>query len=339
MERSLAGFARGLPKAELHLHIEGTLEPEMMFELAARNGIGLPFPDVDAIRAAYSFTDLQSFLDIYYQGAAVLVTEQDFDDLMSAYLRRAHADGVVRAEVFFDPQTHTERGIGFDVFMPGFLAAIDRAEAELGISVGLIMCFLRHLPSDDACETWEAARDYHDVLLGVGLDSSEVGFPPDTFEEAYRRARTAGLRAVAHAGEEGPPSYINGALDHLGAERIDHGVRAEEDDEVLQRLVTNAIPLTMCPLSNLALKVIDRLEDHNLKRLMDRGAKVTINSDDPAYFGGYIGENYAATAVALNLTSTDLAAIARNSLEASFAPQSAKARWLEELDAYVAAEG
>jgi adenosine deaminase len=338
MERSLADFARGLPKAELHLHIEGTLEPEMMFELATRNGIDLPFRDVASIRAAYSFTDLQSFLDIYYQGAGVLVTEQDFHDLMYAYLERANTDGVVRAEVFFDPQTHTARGIGFDVFMPGFLTAIDRAEATLGMSVGLIMCFLRHLPADDASETWEAAHDYHDVLLGVGLDSSEVGFPPDTFEDAYRRARAAGLHAVAHAGEEGPPSYIDGALDRLGAERIDHGVRAEEDDEVLHRLVKNAIPLTMCPMSNLALQVVDRLEDHNLKRLMDRGVKVTINSDDPAYFGGYIGDNYVATAEALDLTKADLAIIARNSLEASFAADTLKSQWVEQLDRYVAGQ-
>jgi len=339
MEHSLADFARGLPKAELHLHIEGTLEPELMFELALRNGIELPYADVESIRAAYSFTDLQSFLDIYYQGAAVLVTEQDFEDLMYAYLERAHADGVVRAEVFFDPQTHTARGIGFDVFMPGFLAAIRRAEADLSMSVGLIMCFLRHLSADDACETWEAAHAYHDVLLGVGLDSSEVGFPPDTFEEAYRRARTAGLHAVAHAGEEGPPSYIDGALDHLGAQRIDHGVRAEEDDAVLDRLVNHGVPLTMCPLSNLALKVVDRLEDHNLKRLMDRGVKVTINSDDPAYFGGYIGDNYVAIAAALDLTRADLARIAHNSLEASFVPDTVKSEWLEQLERYVAGQG
>jgi adenosine deaminase len=337
MDTALADFARGLPKAELHLHIEGTLEPEMMFDLAARNGIGLPFPDIEAVRAAYSFTDLQSFLDIYYQGATVLVTRRDFHDLMLAYLRRAHADGVRRAEVFFDPQTHTERGIEFDVFMEGFLEAIDAAERELGISAALIMCFLRHLPGDDACATWEAAASYHDRLLGVGLDSSEVGFPPEIFEEAYRRARAAGLHAVAHAGEEGPPSYIAGALDRLGAERIDHGVRCEEDDGVVARLIDSGIALTMCPLSNLALKVVDRLEDHNLKRLLDRGVRVTINSDDPAYFGGYIGDNYAATAEALDLTRDDLVHVARTSLEATFAPDEDKARWLAELDAYITA--
>jgi adenosine deaminase len=336
MDTALADFARGLPKAELHLHIEGTLEPEMMFALAARNGIDLPFPSVAAVRAAYSFTDLQSFLDIYYRGAAVLVTQRDFHDLMLAYLRRAHTDGVRRAEIFFDPQTHTERGIEFEVFMEGFLEAIETAEHELGISAALIMCFLRHLPGDEACAAWEAAADYHDRLLGVGLDSSEVGFPPEIFEEAYRRARAAGLRAVAHAGEEGPPSYITGALDRLGAERIDHGVRCEEDAAVVARLIDSGIALTMCPLSNLALNVVERLEDHNLKRLLDRGVRVTINSDDPAYFGGYIGDAYAATADALGLTRGELARIARTSLEATFAPENAKARWLAELDAYVA---
>lgn len=335
MDAALADFARGLPKAELHVHIEGTLEPEMMFELALRNHVELPFADVAAVRAAYSFTDLQSFLDIYYQGAAVLLHEQDFYDLMLAYLRRAHRDGVRRAEVFFDPQTHTERGVGFDVFMPGFLDAIEDARRDLGISTALIMCFLRHLSSDDARATWEAAAGYHDRIVGVGLDSSEVGFPPDRFEEAYRRARQAGLHAVAHAGEEGPPSYIAGALDSLGAERIDHGVRSEEDDEVIARLVAGGIPLTMCPLSNLALKVVDRLEDHNLHRLMQRGVKVTINSDDPAYFGGYIGDNYVALAAALDLTADDLATIARTSLEASFASPEQKSQWLNELDEFI----
>lgn len=335
MEHPLADFARGLPKAELHVHIEGTLEPEMMFELAKRNGIDLPFADVDAIRSAYSFNNLQSFLDIYYQGAAVLVNEQDFRDLMFAYLERAVADGVRRAEVFFDPQTHTERGIAFDTFMGGFLEAIDAAESQFGISTALIMCFLRHLPSDEACMTWEAAAGYHDRLLGVGLDSSEQDFPPDLFEEVYRRAREAGLHAVAHAGEEGPPSYITGALDYLGAQRIDHGVRSEEDPELLGRLVSSGIALTMCPLSNLALQVVDRLEDHNLKRLMDLGVKVTINSDDPAYFGGYIADNYIAIAEALDLTRADLTVLARNSLEATFASDDQKARWVAELGEYV----
>jgi len=328
-------WIRGLPKAELHLHIEGTLEPELMFELAARNGITLPFSSVAEVRAAYEFTDLQSFLDIYYRGASVLVTEQDFYDLMGAYLLRAHHDGVHRAEIFFDPQTHTERGVGFPVFMEGFLEAIEDAEDTLGISAALIMCFLRHLPGEDAVATWEAAAGYHDRILAVGLDSSEVGNPPERFAEAYDRARAAGLAAVAHAGEEGPPSYISGALDALRVRRIDHGVRCEEDDALVERLVAERIPLTMCPLSNVKLRVFDRLQDHNLKRLLDRGVKVTINSDDPAYFGGYIGDNYVATAAALDLSREDLIQIALNSLDAAFLPDAGKALLIAELHRYV----
>ncbi|MFV9673631.1 MAG: adenosine deaminase, partial [Acidimicrobiia bacterium] len=289
-----ASFIRSLPKAELHLHIEGTLEPEMMFELAARNGIDLPFTTVGEIRAAYEFSDLQSFLDIYYQGASVLVTEQDFYDLMYAYLERAADDGVRRAEIFFDPQTHTERGIGFPVFMDGFTRAMADGEERWGISAALIMCFLRHLSGDAAINTWRAAEQFADQIIGVGLDSGEVGNPPEWFSDAYSLARDAGLHSVAHAGEEGPPSYIIGALDALGAERIDHGVRCDEDPALVDRLVTEQIPLTMCPLSNVKLRVFDRLEDHNLKRLLDRGVRVTINSDDPAYFGGYVLDNYVA---------------------------------------------
>jgi adenosine deaminase len=331
MEEPLERFARSLPKAELHLHIEGTLEPEMMFAFAARNGIALPYATVDELRAAYSFTDLQSFLDIYYAGAAVLRTERDFDGLMTAYLRRAGADGVRRAEIFFDPQTHTDRGVGFDVFMPGFLNAIDRCRAELGIDSALIMCFLRHLPVEAAIETFEAAAPYLRRLLGVGLDSSEVGHPPEDFAPVFDRARAAGLHTVAHAGEEGPAAYVWGALDHLGAERIDHGVRAADDDALVARLVDSAVPLTMCPLSNLALGVVARLEDHNLKAMLGRGVKVTINSDDPAYFGGYIHANYVATARALGLSRDDLVRLAANSIEASFAPGADKAAWLAEL--------
>jgi adenosine deaminase len=333
MADTLDEFVRRLPKAELHVHIEGTLEPEMMFELAGRNGVALPYADVDAVLAAYSFTDLQSFLDIYYAGASVLVTERDFDELMTAYLRRAHADGVRRAEIFFDPQTHTERGIGFDVFMPGFRAAIDRAGDETGISAALIMCFLRHLPVEAADDTLTAAVPWLDDLLGVGLDSSEVGFPPEPFEPVFRRARELGLHTVAHAGEEGPPAYVWGALDVLGAERIDHGVRAEADDELMRRLVESAVPLTVCPFSNIALGGFERLEDHSLKRLLDRGAKVTVNSDDPAYFGGYVHANYVATARALGLTRDELARLAANSIEASFAPAEQRVGWLAELDA------
>ena len=335
VEADLAGFVRGLPKAELHLHIEGTLEPEMLFELAGRNGVELPFGDEAAVRAAYSFTDLQSFLDIYYQGAAVLRTEQDFYDLMAAYLHRAHADGVRRAEMFFDPQTHTERGVGFNVFMEGFTAAMADAEDRCGISSALIMCFLRHLPGEAACETFREAEGWLDGIIGVGLDSSEVDHPPEDFAEAYAMARAAGLRPVAHAGEEGPPAYITGALDALGAQRIDHGVRCEEDPDLVARLVAARTPLTVCPLSNLALCVVDDLADHNLKRLLDAGLKVTINSDDPAYFGGYVADNYLAVATALGLSRQELARCARHSLEACFAPEPQRTAWLTELDSYV----
>lgn len=332
-------FIRGLPKAELHVHIEGTLEPELKFRLAARNGVDLPFGSVDELRAAYAFDDLQSFLDIYYRGASVLLIEQDFYDLMWAYLERANADGVRRAEIFFDPQTYTERDVGFPVFMEGFLRAIADAEAEWGLSAALIMCFLRHLGGEEAVETWERAADYHDRILAVGLDSSETGNPPELFTEAYRLARAAGLHTVAHAGEEGPPEYITGALDALGAERIDHGVRCEEDNELVHRLVDAEIPLTMCPLSNIKLRVFDRLEDHNLRRLLNRGVKVTINSDDPAYFGGYVGDNYIAVTEALGLDQWDVVRLARNSIEATFLSPAAKEALISELEAYVAEAG
>jgi adenosine deaminase len=330
-------FIRGLPKAELHVHIEGTLEPELMFRLAARNDVDLPFGSVDELRAAYEFDNLQSFLDIYYQGALVLLTEQDFYDLMYAYLERANADGVRRSEIFFDPQTHTARDVGFPVFMEGFLRAIADAEAEWGMSAALIMCFLRHLSGEEAVATWEQAADYHDRIIGVGLDSSEAGNPPDLFTEAYRLAHDAGLHSVAHAGEEGPPEYITGALDALGAERIDHGVRCEEDNELVHRLVEAEIPLTMCPLSNIKLHVFDRLEDHNLRRLLNRGVKVMINSDDPPYFGGYVGDNYIAITEALGLDQWDVVRLARNSIEAAFLDTEAKEALISELEAYVAA--
>ena len=326
-----ASFIRSLPKAELHVHIEGTLEPEMMVALAERNGIELPFGSVEEVRAAYEFSDLQSFLDIYYQGAAVLVTEQDFYDLMFAYLERAVDDGVRRAEIFFDPQTHTERGIAFRVFMDGFTRAMTEAEDRWGISAALIMCFLRHLPGEAAIGTWREAEPFTDRIVGVGLDSGEVGNPPEWFSEAYALARAAGLHSVAHAGEEGPPAYITGALDSLGAERVDHGVRCDEDPALVERLVREQIPLTMCPLSNVKLRVFDRLEDHNLKRLLDQGVRVTINSDDPAYFGGYLLDNYVATAEALNLSREDLVTLARNSIEAAFLGSEDKAVLLGEL--------
>jgi adenosine deaminase len=323
-------FIRQIPKAELHVHIEGTLEPESMFDLARRNGLAVPYPDVEAVRAAYEFTDLQSFLDIYYRAVSVLVTRGDFHDLMADYLRRAIDDGVRRAEIFFDPQIHTERGVGFEVFMPGFLDAIHEVQDE--ISVGLIMCFVRHLPATHALATFESARPYLPSILGVGLDSSEVGFPPGPFAEVYRMAAEAGLRRVAHAGEEGPPDYISEALDRLGAERIDHGVRATDDPALVDRLIAEQVPLTMCPLSNIKLRVFDRLTDHNLPGLLERGAVVSINSDDPAYFGGYIAENYFQAAAAWNLTRDQTIAIARNSILSMFAGEDQKAVWLAELD-------
>lgn len=324
-------FIRSLPKVELHVHIEGTLEPEMAFALAARNRIALPFSSVEETRAAYEFVDLQSFLDIYYQGAAVLQTAEDFADLMAAYLHRAAADNVRHAEIFFDPQTHTERGIPFEVFMDGFERARAEAAATLGISTLLIMCFLRHLPEESALETLKQATPFLDRIAAVGLDSGEVGNPPDRFERVFSRARALGLRAVAHAGEEGPPSYITGALDLLGAERIDHGVACEQDEALVARLARERIPLTMCPLSNLALRGVDDLKDHNLKRLLDRGVRVTVNSDDPAYFGGYIGDNFLAIQQALDLDRDDLTTLARNAIEGSFLPPDGKARLLAEL--------
>lgn len=330
-------FIRGLPKVELHVHIEGTLEPEMMFALAGRNGVDLPFASVAEVRAAYEFSDLQSFLDIYYQGAAVLQTEQDFHDLMWAYLDRMADEGLRHAEIFFDPQTHTERGIGFETFMAGFDRARAVALDRHGITTMLVMCFLRHLSGEAAVATLERALPFKESITAVGLDSGEVGNPPERFEPAFARARAEGLRAVAHAGEEGPPAYIRGALDTLGAERIDHGVACEQDDALLQRLVDEGIPLTVCPLSNVKLRVFDLLEDHNLKRLLERGVRVTVNSDDPAYFGGYLTDNYLAVQRALDLGEPDLVALARNAIEASFLPDERKGMLLAELDRYAAA--
>jgi adenosine deaminase len=333
----LTSFIRQLPKAELHVHIEGTLEPEMMFDLARRNEIDLPFDSVDEIRAAYDFTSLQSFLDIYYQGAAVLVTEQDFYELMLAYLERADADGVRRAEIFFDPQTHTARGIDFPVFMNGFERAIDDAERRWGISAALIMCFLRHLEPEEAIAIWHRAEPFTGQIIGVGLDSSEVGNPPEWFSDAFQLALEAGLHAVAHAGEEGPPAYVTGAVETLKVERIDHGVRSDEDPSVVDMLVRNQIPLTMCPLSNVKLRVFGEIGEHNLKRLLDRGVMVTINSDDPAYFGGYVLDNYLAAAVGLDLSREELAQLARNSIGASFLPEADKVALLAELDSVASA--
>ena len=326
-------FVRGLPKAELHLHIEGTLEPELMFEIAERNGLDLPYDSVEEVRAAYEFEDLQSFLDIYYEAASVLLTEDDFADLMAAYLVRARADGVRHAEIFFDPQTHTERGIDVGVVVRGLARA--QQEAAPHISSALILCFLRHLPPASAVEVFEASRPFLEYIQGVGLDSGEVGNPPEIFAEPYRMAVEVGLRPVAHAGEEGPAEYVRSALDVLGVERIDHGVRAADDPALVERLAREEIPLTMCPLSNQKLKVFPDLRDHNLAEMMDAGVLVTVNSDDPAYFGGYVGDNYLAIAEALDLTRDRIVQLARNSIEASFLPEDRKAALRDEIAAYV----
>jgi adenosine deaminase len=333
----MEAFIRGLPKAELHVHIEGTLEPEMMFDLARRNDISLRFGSVDEVRAAYQFTDLQSFLDIYYEGAGVLRNEQDFFDLTYAYLQRAARDNVKRAEIFFDPQTLTARGIAFETVMTGISRALEVGRVELGISSGLIMCFLRHLSVEEANETLELALPFRQDLLAVGLDSSEVGNPPEKFDAVFSRARREGFLVVAHAGEEGPPDYIWKALDVLHARRIDHGVRAEEDPDLLFRLAEERIPLTMCPLSNIKLHVFPSLVQHNLRKMLARGIVVTINSDDPAYFGGYVGDNYVAVAEALGLTRQELVVLAANSFEASFLRVEERRAFLAELDGYAGA--
>ena len=328
----LEAFLRRLPKAELHLHIEGSLEPELMFELARRNGVALPYTSVEATRAAYAFTDLQSFLDIYYAGAAVLLHERDFFDLARAYFRRAQADGVVHAELFFDPQTHTARGVAFATLLDGLERACREAQEELGISSCLILCFLRHLSEAEAFATLEQARPHLHRIHGVGLDSSELGHPPAKFERVFACCRDLGLRRVAHAGEEGPPAYVWEALDRLGIERIDHGVRAMEDSALVDLLVRDRVPLTVCPLSNVKLRVFPELAQHNLKQMLDRGLCVTVNSDDPAYFGGYLLQNFLESAQALGLSRAELVTLARNSLEASFTTHAERAPWLAELD-------
>jgi adenosine deaminase len=327
-----------LPKTELHVHIEGTLEPELMFHLATRNGLILPFEDVDQVHAAYRFTDLQSFLDIYYQGGEVLRTPDDFYDLMSAYLDRAAADGVRHAEIFFDPQSHTGRGVGFEVFMRGFRDAISDGRRRLGISADLILCFLRHLSGEDALATIEEAEPFLEGVIGVGIDSSERGRPPELFEAAFARARELGLRAVAHAGEEGPPAYVAGAIDVLGAERIDHGVRSLEDPDLVARLRRDAIPLTVCPLSNVALRVVDELSEHPLPAMIEGGLLVSIHSDDPAYFGGYVGDNYRGVQQSLGLDDSTITMLARNSIVASFLDAPRKEALLQELEAVSAGD-
>ena len=336
MATSIESFIRGIPKTELHLHIEGTLEPELVFALAAKHGVCLPYASVDELRAAYQFDSLQSFLDLYYAGAAVLRDEDDFHALTLAYLRRAHADGVVHVEIFFDPQTHTDRGIAFRTVIDGITRALADGEREFGISHRLILCFLRHLSAEAAMHTLEQALPYKDRIVAVGLDSSERGHPPSKFAAVFDRARSEGFLTVAHAGEEGPPAYIVEALDLLKVSRIDHGVRCEEDDALVERLARERVPLTVCPLSNVKLCVYDRIEDHNIKRLLDRGLCVTVNSDDPAYFGGYVAENFLAVQRGLGLSKADVTTLAANSIEASFLPDARKQVLRKRLDAYVA---
>lgn len=322
---------QALPKAELHVHIEGTFEPELMFEIAQRNQIAIPYRSVEEVRQAYNFHNLQSFLDIYYAGANVLVHEQDFYDLTWAYLQKCAEDNVVHTEMFFDPQTHTDRGIAFDIVIKGLTRACADAQQQLGISSHLIMCFLRHLSEEAAFATLQQALPYKDQIIGVGLDSSEVGHPPSKFERVFAKAREAGFLVVAHAGEEGPAEYVWEALDLLKVNRIDHGVRSEEDPELMQRLIAEKMPLTVCPLSNLKLCVVNDMAEHNIRRLLQQGVKVTVNSDDPSYFGGYMNDNFYAIANSLDLTEPELKQLAINSFEASFIDQSVKDSWTQKI--------
>ena len=324
-----------LPKAELHLHIEGTLEPELAFALAQRNQVELPYEDEDALRRAYVFEDLQSFLDIYYAACSVLVTERDFYDLTWGYLLRAAGQGVRHAEIFFDPQTHTDRGVAFGTVIGGITRALEDGETNLRVTSRLIMCFLRHLSAEAAMATLETALPYRDAIVAFGLDSGEAGNPPEKFRDVFDRARAEGFLAVAHAGEEGPPEYIWQALDVLDVRRIDHGVRCTEDDRLVERLVAEQTPLTVCPFSNVKLRVFPDLEHHNFGELLDRGLLVTINSDDPAYFGGYVADNYIDTAAALGLTADQMIQVARNSFVASFLPEAERQHHLDAIEAFV----
>ncbi|MGY2486793.1 adenosine deaminase [Cupriavidus sp. CP313] len=332
IDAALADQIRRTPKAELHVHIEGTLEPELIFRLAQRNQVALPYPSVEALRAAYAFTDLQSFLDIYYAGASVLLTEEDFFDMTMDYVKRAVADNVRHAEIFFDPQTHTARGVPIGVVIDGIADALAQARTEYDFSSSLILCFLRHLSEEDAFATLEAALPYRDRFVGVGLDSSEQGNPPEKFARVFAKARELGLHLVAHAGEEGPAQYVTDALDILKAQRIDHGVRAIDDPALVERLARERVALTVCPLSNVKLKVYPDLRDHPLKRMLDAGVVITLHSDDPAYFGGYMNANWEATFDALPLDAADAHKLARNSFEAAFLPAMQKAEFLAEVD-------
>lgn len=328
-----AELIRALPKAELHVHIEGTFEPELMFEIAQRNHIDIPYQSVEEIKQAYNFHNLQSFLDIYYAGAKVLVNERDFYDLAWAYFKKCAEDRVVHTEIFFDPQTHTERGVAFEIVLNGLKRACADAKEQLGISSELIMCFLRHLSEEDAFKTLEQALPYKSDIIAVGLDSSEVGHPPSKFERVFEKAREEGFLVVAHAGEEGPPEYVWEALDLLKVNRIDHGVRSEEDPALMQRLIQEKMPLTVCPLSNLKLCVVDDMKQHNIRRLLQQGVQVTVNSDDPSYFGGYMNDNFVAIQEALDLSQDELKQLAINSFEASFIADEQKQKWIEEIKA------
>jgi adenosine deaminase len=328
-------FVAGLPKAELHMHIEGSLEPELMFALAARNDVRLPFASVAEVRKAYQFTDLQSFLDICYEGARVLLKEQDFYDLTWAYLQKAQMQNVRHAEIFFDPQIHTDRGVSFETVINGIHGALAEGERRLSIGSRLIMCFLRHLPAEAANATLKQALPFKDWIVAVGLDSSEVGHPPEKFQAVFERAREEGFLTVAHAGEEGPPEYIWQALDLLKVVRIDHGVRCVEDPRLVERLAAEQVPLTVCPLSNVKLHGFEAMEQHNLKQLLDLGICATVNSDDPAYFGGYVNENLHAAQQALGLERGDLYRLARNSFVAAFLDASEKRKLIDELDGYM----
>lgn len=334
MDAALRDTLTQMPKAELHMHIEGSLEPELIFALAERNQVKLDYASVEELRRAYAFTDLQSFLDIYYAGASVLLKEQDFYDMTWAYLQHARADNVRHAEIFFDPQTHTERGVAFGTVINGIHRALKDAQAEWGMSSALIMCFLRHLTEEEAFATLEQSLPYRDKFIGVGLDSSERGHPPEKFARVFARCKELGLRLVAHAGEEGPPEYIRTALDLLKVERIDHGVRCLEDQALTQRLARDKVPLTVCPLSNIKLRVFDKVSDHNMLRLLDAGLVVTVNSDDPAYFGGYVNENFLQMFEALPLEKNHAYQLARNSFAASFLDAQAKQKFLDEVDAF-----
>lgn len=332
-------FIDRLPKAELHVHIEGTLEPELMFQLAERNAVALRYSTVEEARAAYRFSDLQSFLDIYYEGARVLLREEDFHDLTWAYLLKARQDNVIHTEIFFDPQIHTERGVPFETVLSGIRAALDAGRKELDISSHLLLCFLRHLSADAAMSTLEQALPHRDAILGVGLDSTEVGNPPSKFASVFERARKKGFLSVAHAGEEGPPDYIWQALDVLRVSRIDHGVRCLEDRRLVERLRRDQVPLTVCPLSNVRLRVFDRIEDHNIGLLLEAGLCVSVHSDDPAYFGAYVNDNYRAVRDAQGLGRSEILRLARNSLVGSFLDDTEKRRCLADLEASAANAG